>query len=117
MMRLYSVVLILLLVLPLFSGASETTLIRSGFGTGEQYLAASEQEQRAYAVGIINGMLMAPMFGASRGKMRWLGQCIQGMTDSQIASILTKYLRDNPSRWHETPHAPMYTALKESCPK
>lgn len=116
-MRFSSVVLILLLVVPSFSVASETTLIRTGFGTGERYLSASEQEQRAYAAGIINGMLMAPMFGASRGKMRWLEQCIQGMTDSQIVSILTKYLRDNPGRWHETPHAPMYTALKESCSK
>jgi len=111
-------ILVLLLLIPSFSSASGVTYaVNSGFGTGELFLSLSESEQRSYAVGVINGMLVAPMFGAQKKKMRWFEQCIQNMTDSQVTSILVKFLRDNPGRWHETPHVPMFTALKEACPK
>jgi hypothetical protein len=96
--------------------AAEPVLIQNGFGTGEEYLKMSPLEQRAYAMGIVNGMLLAPLFGAPKDRMFRFESCVTGMTDSQVAAILTKYLRDNPGRWHETPHAPMYTALMKACP-
>jgi hypothetical protein len=109
----------MLFVATLYSFASLATpvAIHNGFGTGEQYLNMSEPEQRAYAAGTINGILLAPLFGAPKKNLRRIENCVTGMTDSQVAAILTKYLRDNPSRWHETTHTSMYSALMESCPK
>jgi len=96
---------------------SQPVTIKNGFGSGEDYLKMSQSEQRAYAMGVVNGMLLAPLFGAPKNKMLQIENCLVGMTDSQVAAILAKYLRDNPGRWHETPHTPMYAALLESCPK
>jgi hypothetical protein len=39
------------------------------------------------------------------------------MTDEQVAAILSKYLQDNPSRWHDGLHALMYSAVKEAYDK
>lgn len=110
---------IFLILLTLVSGLalSQVVEIHNGFGTGEEYLEMSLKEQRTYAMGLVNGMLLAPMFGAPKTRMLRLEQCITGMTDTQVAAILSKYLRDNPSRWHETPHTSMYAALIDSCPK
>jgi hypothetical protein len=97
--------------------AAEGVVIRNGFGTGEDFLNMNSAEQRAYAMGVIIGMLLAPLFGASKSNMLWIEQCVERMTDSQAAAILNKYLRNNPGRWHETPHAPMYSAMLASCPR
>jgi len=97
--------------------AESAVSIKTGLGTGEAYLNMSSREQRAYAIGVVNGMLLAPLFGAPKEKMLRIESCLVGMTDTQVAAILTKYLRENPGRWHETPHVPMYAALIETCPK
>ena len=96
---------------------AQPVTIKNGFGSGEDYLKMGPSEQRAYAMGVVNGMLLAPLFGAPKNKMLQIENCVVRMTDSQVAAILAKYLRDNPGRWHETPHVPMYAALVESCPK
>lgn len=99
------------------TAVAQPVAINNGFGTGEDYLKMDTSEQRAYAMGVVNGMLLAPLFGAPKSKMLRIENCLVGMTDSQVAAILAKYLRDNPGRWHETPHAPMLAALMENCPK
>ena len=112
-----TVIAIYLLVFALAIYASEGVYIHNGFSTGEEYLAMDYQQKRAFAMGTVNGMLLAPLFGAPKPKMLWLEKCVVEMTDYQVATILTKYLEDNPGRWHQTPHAPMYAALKKLCPK
>jgi len=97
--------------------AEESFWIHNGFSTGEQFLNMPEAEKLAFSMGTVNGMLLAPLFGAPKERMLWIETCVLGMTDSQVTAIFEKYLRDNPSRWHQTPHAPMYSALKQACPK
>jgi len=75
-----------------------TVTIHNGFATGEEYLKMNETEQRAYAMGSVNGMLLAPLFGAPKWELRWFERCLEGMTDSQVAAILAEYLRDHPGR-------------------
>ena len=106
----------LVVSIPSFA-ADEGVLIHNGFGTGQAYLEMSSAQKRAYAMGVINGMLLAPLFSAPKKAMLWLESCAVNMTDSQVAAILTKYLEQNPGRWHETPHAPMFVAMKDACPK
>ncbi len=115
MLRISTAIAIYALVVA--AAFAQPITIRSGFDSGEGYLQMSQSEQRAYAIGVVNGMLLAPLFGAPKNKMLQIENCLGGMSDSQVAAILAKYLRNNPGRWHETPHAPMYTALLESCPK
>jgi len=53
--------------------------ISPGFFTGKDYLDMSDTEQRAYTTGEINGMLVAPFFGAPEENLNWLkrvpGKC------------------------------------------
>lgn len=74
----------------------------------------TEFEKRAYAMGAINGMLIGPFFGAPKDKMQWLESYVENMTDEQVAAIFTKYLKDNPGRWHDGLHVLMYMAIKEA---
>jgi hypothetical protein len=50
----------------------QTVKISRGFFSGRDYLDMSETEQRAYATGEINGMLVAPFFGAPEENLNWL---------------------------------------------
>jgi len=104
--------------------------IHSGFYKGRDYRQLSDGEQRAYAAGIVDGMLLAPMLGAPAGDLRdvspteqptttrsqWLSKCIVGMTNGQVAAIITKYLNDHPESWHQDAKASTFSALIESCP-
>lgn len=114
---MYRYLLLTLVTLASGSASAQGVEIHHGFATGEDYLKMSPPEQRAYTMGLVSGMLLAPLFGASKARMTQVETCVTGMSDTQVAAILAKYLKDNPSRWHETPHVPMYAALMESCPK
>jgi len=97
--------------------AEEPVWIHNGFGTGGDYVKMSESQKRAYAMGAINGMIIAPLFGAPTYEMQWFESYVENMTDVQVAAILSKYLQDNPGRWHDGLHVLMYSALKEAYDK
>lgn len=83
--------------------------------TGAVYNEFSNEERSTYAMGLIHGMLMAPAFGAMEKDVHWLYKCSEPMTDTQVAAILTKYLKDHPERWHKAAHFSMYEAMKGVC--
>ncbi len=91
--------------------------ISGGFFTGKDYLDMSDTEKRAYATGGINGMLLAPFFGAPEENVNWLKTCSASMSDEQIAAILTTYIRDQPSQWHYSLNVLTFNAMKNACPK
>jgi hypothetical protein len=94
----------------------EGVLIHNGFGTGKSFLDdMSSAQRRAYAMGAINGMLVSPMFGASKEELQWLEQCVENMTDDQVAAIIARHLRDHPERWHHGLHVESWAAMKDAC--
>jgi len=94
----------------------DSVLIHDGFGTGQAYLnQMSSLQRRAYAMGVINGMLVSPMFGASKDKLHWLEQCVENMNDEQVAAIILKHIKDHPERWHYGLHFESWTAMKDAC--
>lgn len=88
--------LIFLMAATLFA-ADESVWIHNGFGTGQDYIKMSESQKRAYAMGAINGMIISPLLGAPKDKIRWLESYVENMTDEQVAAIFSKYLQDNPA--------------------
>lgn len=94
--------------------ADEIVTIRSGFCTGLDYIEMDQNQKEAYIIGAINGMLVSPVFGASKEKLDWLETYISGMTSTQGAGILTKFLNDNPGRWHEGLNMLTYSAIKRA---
>ena len=93
----------------------QTVKISPGFFTGKDYLDMSDTEKRAYATGGVNGMLVAPFFGAPEEKLNWLKACSARMSDEQIASILTRYIRTQPNQLQANLNVVTFNALREAC--
>lgn len=68
-------------------------------------------------MGILDGMLLAPAFGAPDDgtKLKSLGTCIEGMTNVQVKAIIDKFLKDHPERWNNPMHTVAFTAMMEGC--
>ena len=91
--------------------------ISGGFFTGKDYLDMTDTERRAYATGAINGMLVAPFFGAPEENLNWLKTCTGKMSDEQLAAVLTNYIRDQPNHLQSHLNVVTFNAIREACPK
>ena len=91
--------------------------ISPGFFTGKDYLDMSDTEQRAYTTGEINGMLVAPFFGAPEENLNWLKTCTGKMSDEQVASIVSKFIREQPDQMNANLNVVTFNALREACRK
>lgn len=89
--------------------------LQKGFLTGEDFLKLSEAEKTSYSMGIVDGYLSAPIFGAKPKYVNWVSTCIKGKTNTQVTAILVKYLQDNPGRWENSVQFLMFEALKKGC--
>lgn len=91
--------------------------ISRGFFTGKDYFEMSETEKRAYATGAINGMLVAPFFGAPEERLVWLKTCTGKLSDEETAAILTTYISKDSSQLTMSLNVVTFNALKETCEK
>ncbi len=99
------------------SGQTGDVVIKDGFITGQAFLNLSQVEQHGYVMGVIDGAFLAPFFGAPKERVRWLETCTIGMTDSQIAALVRKRLRDAPEVWHLSASVAVYRAFLNVCPR
>jgi hypothetical protein len=73
-----------------------------GFISGNSYRDMPTVGQQGYVIGVVDGMLTAPAFGAPSGMKSWLGKCIDtGIRSDQLKAIVDKYLSENPDRWDD----------------
>jgi hypothetical protein len=91
--------------------------ISPGFFTAKDYLDMSDTEKRAYATGEINGMLVAPFFGAPEENLSWLKTCTGKLSDEELASIVTRFIRDQPDQMQTNLNVVTFNALREACRK
>ena len=92
----------------------QTVKISPGFFTAKDYLDMTDTEKRAYVTGQINGMLVAPFFGAPEENMGWLKTCSSKMSDEELASILTRYVRDQPNQ-QQNLNVVTFATLRQAC--
>ena len=94
-------------------------VVKDGFLTAQDYLNLPTAQQLGYATGVIDGMLIAPLFGApdNGAQLQLLGRCVTGMRDTQVHAILDKFLKDHPERWNDPMHAVAFAAMNEACSK
>jgi len=92
--------------------------IHNGFLKARDYLEMDSDGQRVYAMGILDGMYLAPFFGAPDDGKRLLSlsSCVEGMKASQVVAIVEKYIRDHPEHWHLSLHLEAYSGLRQACP-
>jgi hypothetical protein len=88
--------------------------VTTGFGTGQQFLEWESSLQEFYAIGAINGILLAPLaMGQSDIKqLDWFIKFTKGMTNKQAAAIIRKYLNDHPELWNQTLNIVTYNAFR-----
>ena len=89
--------------------------ISGGFFNGKDYLDMTENERRAYATGAINGMLVAPFFGAPQENLDWIKNCTGKMSDEQLAAVLTSHIRSRPEQQQSNLNVLTFNALQQSC--
>ena len=104
--------------LPAFAAKEEGIWIKEGFLDGEEYLQLPDLQKRDYAMGLLDGILTAPILGADKRGMKWLENCVVDMSGNQLSAILEKELRDNPEEWHYNSNGTvLWRALKRDCPQ
>ena len=99
-----------------YARTQQTVSIAPGFFTGKDYLDMTDTEKRAYVTGSINGMLVAPFFGAPDENLNWLKTCTGKMSDEQLAATVTRFVRDQPTQ-DANLNILTFGALREACPK
>lgn len=120
MKSLLGVILIGLLIIgngEVWGADEEIFNIHKGFLKTNDYLKAEKMERRFYGMGIIDGIMLSPFFGAPKSKMVWLEKCLENMTDDQVEAIITKYLENNPGEWHYYLHVVIFLAFSKICKK
>jgi len=110
----YLLALLALIAIVNVHPAQQTVKISPGFFAAKDYLEMSDTEKRAYVTGQINGMLVAPFFGASEENLNWLKTCSSKMSDEQLASILTRYVAEQTNQ-QQNLNVVTFNALREAC--
>ena len=95
--------------------SQQTVKISPGFFSGKDYLDMSDTEKRAYVTGEINGMLVAPFFGAPEENLSWLKSCSARKSDEELAAILSRFIREQPSQLQTNLNVVTFNALREAC--
>ena len=117
-MRKLSLSVTLVLMMIAMNGSTrESVRIHNGFLKAGEYLEMPESVQRAYAMGILDGFYMAPMFGAPDDNKRliFIASCVEGMKSSQVQAIILKYVKDHPQRWHLDLKEAAYNGVLNAC--
>ena len=115
MKRLFALLALLLFVNTYAN--QQTVKISPGFFSGKDYLEMSDTEKRAYVTGQINGMLVAPFFGAPEENLSWLKTCSGQKSDEELALIPSRFIRDQPSQMQTNLNVVTFNALREACKK
>ena len=113
----YLLSLIALLAFVTVYANQQRVKIGPGFFTGKDYLDMSDTEKRAYVTGEINGMLVAPFFGAPEENLNWLKTCTGKMADEELASIVTRFVREQPDQMQANLNVVTFNAVREACKK
>ena len=95
-------------------------VVRSGYLSAGKYLTLKPDTQAVYMAGMIDGMYLAPMFDAP-DEDKYLVRirvCVTDgdITNTQVAAIVTKYVKRRPDEWHASANVVAYQALREFCP-
>lgn len=99
-------------------GQSETvSLMMKSSVSGQYFLKLDENDKALYTSGLVDGILIAPLFSYTLHRRIWFEECVQNMKHEQIIAILEKYLTEHPEKWHRDMPTIAFIAFKEACPE
>lgn len=96
----------------------KTIKVYEGFVTGQEYLDMSPSEQDSYVMGIVDGLLVAPLIFDSGFRAQPIKTCISTkIWDGRHLSLnVLKYIQKRPSEWNKAAHQMTLSVLQELCP-
>lgn len=110
----YAVVVLLLCGIAYGVGRAQSMVfVPRGFYTGNTYREMPAIGKLAYTTGMIDGLLLARVFGADTA---WIGKCTDGMQNLQIKAMFDRQLEAKPEQWHQGANQIMKDALLNRCP-
>jgi hypothetical protein len=113
--RLFFVVLLVVCSGQSIAKDDGSVLIQNGFIKGNDFRVLDSGSKNMYSMGLVDGILLSPLYGAPKLKLEKFESCTTGMNGSQLAAIFDKYLAAHPERWHQSMHTLAFVALKEAC--
>jgi hypothetical protein len=75
---------------------AEGVRVPSAFITGQEFVGLSESSRTQYVTGLIDGIFISVLFGASPTRVGALERCLGGQDNKQIGATLLKYIQDRP---------------------
>ncbi len=94
---------------------SDRIRIHGGYVAGVEYLDMDGLQKKAYVKGLIEGMLLAPAFGAPEENMLWLYDCTNEMDVDEVRKLLFDYIKDRHDLWENRNPAKNFRALSKAC--
>jgi hypothetical protein len=91
--------------------------VQNGFLNGSSYLENPEGARMDYVMGLMDGLFISPLFGASEDAMQRVKDCLYGMNDMQVQAMLDKHISGHPERWHDPAGVLFYRVLLQTCPQ
>ena len=67
--------------------------------SGQAFLELAEYDREVYVTGVNDAYNWSYMAGFER--MKWLVPCVRNRKSQQLSAMFSKWLQDNPERWHE----------------
>lgn len=94
-------------------------VIDPGYLKGSEYLQLDAQRQQYYVDGVIDGMRLAPYFGAydqtyPESKLNTLIYCVRSLGDERKSKV-DKHFLAHPEKMKDSAHGLIYIALREAC--
>jgi len=114
MNRLIALVVILFIIF--CSSIYAEISVPEGFWKGNDWRASDDEARTGYAMGIIDGIILASAIERSGSSLAWVSPCTKGMRNDQIRAIIQKELDKNPEKRHLPMNIITYKALRNVCP-
>jgi hypothetical protein len=89
--------------------------VSKGFYTGVELNTLDDHDLGMYAAGYVDALQAATMIGVTEPCRRALQACVVGRSNSELAAMVRKYLRENPNRWEGQSNALLYNAIFSQC--
>jgi hypothetical protein len=89
--------------------------IHGGYVSGNEYLDMSAPQREAYAGGLLDGMLLAPSFGAPADRLEWLIGCTTVLSRAELAGRIYDMLFADTKLWDNRNPAKMFRAVVAAC--
>ncbi|HEX7005710.1 MAG TPA: hypothetical protein VF274_01095 [Alphaproteobacteria bacterium] len=83
--------------------------------TVRDYVSMGGLQKKAFVSGVLEGMLLAPAFGADETRMEWFLACTTEIDRIEMRAKINDYVMARSDLWPDTDPAPYYRAVADAC--